>query len=1277
MPRSRSIAPGITGSALAFAAAAFLFAGPVPGRSATPSSAGPSAQTKSRDKTREKKPGDAARPGRPSGTPKIDPSGGGDGLDAGRTITAHRNARGETVFSVAPSQFDVSEPLGVMAARMAPPAEAEEESPTNPLLPSFRVPHGPPDPVTQPAPGSDMEALRVGPITLEAPSVGFDFVGTAQSGVVPPDTNGSVGNNQFVETANVRYQVWSLDHVLKTATSVFGPVAINALWSTFGGPCQAQNSGDPIVLYDKLANRWLISQFTATLSGGSYFQCVAISTSADAGSGSTWFRYAFAVPSAVFGDYPHFGVWTDAYYMMAHGFTSSLSTGTYVGGIFAALDRTKMLAGDPTATWQVIIDPNEGGHMPADLDGVTPPPTGAPGVFLSIHGSAMVFYRMKVDFVNPANTVRTLQGTAPVAAVTGACFAGAATPGTCIPQPGTTRLLDSLGDRLMFRAAYRNFIDHESIVISHSVDPSIAGLVSGVRWYDFRLSGMPDAVCSTFPCTRQQGTVADVAGGRNRWMPSIAMDGAENILVGYSTSGKTNLSENQSIRYTGRAKNDPLGQMTVPEGTIVTGIHNNSNNSRWGDYTSVSVDPFDDCTLFHANEYYVTADNSWSTRITSVTWPVGTGDGQCAPTTCPSRPSAAPLIGTATAPGPNQIQVTWTGIAPPAGAYAIERAPGACGSEGLYQPLAATPGANSAFTDTTVEGGLTYSYRVIAAADAAGKCQASVASGCVSATASGVCDLKPLFGGAVDATSNDNQTCGVVLHWNAATSSCPLTPNIRYNIYRGTTPDFTPSAASRIAVCAPGPSSYLDTSALQSGVTYYYVARAEDDSTAHGGPCGGGNEEQNGVIVGGTAFGAGLQASPGSWIDNGGDGTALLRLNVAGTGDTPDRAWRYIKTANDSGANHTAGGAYAYRNAGPTSFDIYQPMVCAEIQTPPIVAGGATVDLTYWERHQLEYHWDGIVVEYARNGGPWTTVPTPSNDPALGCTPTDTLTNWETLSCTGSPPANACGYAATQKAIDGPVSAGTACASWVTSTAVTSYAHRCHPVTGLVAGDTLQFRWRFTSDPGAEFAGFYLDDVGITNILLPNACTPASCGGQPDGTPCNDGNACTQTDTCQQGTCVGSNPVVCAPLDACHDAGVCSAGVCSNPQKPDGASCDDGNACTTGTTCTSGACGGGTLVLPPAVNDTLAFDAAGTTLSWNDPPGNWNVYRGSGTNGTPWAFNQVCFDPHKATSSSTDASSPPLNTFFFYLVTRVNACGESSPGTDSAGNPRPNPAPCP
>ena len=191
-----------------------------------------------------------------------------------------------------------------------------------------------------------------------------------------------MGNDQFVETVNTRYQVWSLNRATKVATSILGPVAINTLWAGFGGPCQTQNAGDPIVIYDKLANRWLISQFTSTAASGVYYQCVALSTTADATG--TYFRWAFAVPNGHFGDYPHFGAWSDAYYMMAHAFS-----GGYVAAIFAAMDRTKMLAGDASATWQVIEDPLEGGHMPADLDGFAPPPSAAPGVFLSIHDDAM------------------------------------------------------------------------------------------------------------------------------------------------------------------------------------------------------------------------------------------------------------------------------------------------------------------------------------------------------------------------------------------------------------------------------------------------------------------------------------------------------------------------------------------------------------------------------------------------------------------------------------------------------------------------------------------------------------------------------------------------------------------------------------------------------------------------------------------------------------------------------------------------------------------------
>ncbi len=1040
-------------------------------------------------KKARKKDRDAATPGLASGiAPTPDPGdayGGGAKLD---TIKEHRNELGEVVYAVSASRFDVSPPLVDMAAgATSAMAGEEEEERSNPQLPSWRIPRGSvPDPVVQPVVSSSESQAWSG-FTPAAPSTGFNFAGIGVFGGSPSDSNGSVGNNQYVETVNTRYQVWSLNRATYVATSVLGPSSINTLWSGFGGPCETQNSGDPIVLYDKIANRWLISQFTTTLSGGSYYQCVAVSTTANAIG--TYARWAFVVPSGRFGDYPHFGVWIDAYYMMGHAFAST--SGGYIAAMFAAMDRKKLLDGDPTATWQVIFDPTEGGHMPADLDGFTPPPTNAPGIFLSLHPSGMFIYRMKVDFDTPANTKRTKQATVPVAASSAACGGG-----SCLPQPGTSAVLDSLADRLMFRLAYRNFVDHESLVVSHSVDPSVTGVVSGVRWYDFRLSGTPDAVCDSYPCIYQQGTVADVPNGRSRWMSSIAMDSAENILVGYSTTGKAADTENQSLRYTGRAKDDPLGTMTAPEATIATGTKNNTSNSRWGDYSSMSVDPFDDCTFWYVAQYIPTSTSSWGTKIASAAFPAGNGPGQCLPTTCTSRPASAPTIGQATVAGDNQITVSWTGIAPQPGAYAIERADGVCGSEGLYRPLGAASGAANSFTDTTVAGGLDYSYRVIAATDAAGKCQAQSASACVSATATGTCSLKPSFAGASHAASSQQSFCGVSVDWTPAVSSCPLTPGVRYNIFRDSVPDFVPSVANRIATCVVGPSSYLDSENLTSGASYYYVVRAEDVSQGNGGECGGGNEESNSVAVSGTAYGPGTQASPGTWTDGGGDGSSFLRLNVAGPGDTNDPVWRFVKTADDPGANHTPGGAYAYRNAGPAANNNYAPNVCAEMQAPPLTVGATTVNLSYWERHQIEYHWDAVAVEYSVNGGAFADVPAPSDSVALGCAASDDTTGWEALSCTQTPPINACGYPSTKNAFNGPLGGGSTCNDFATS-AITPYAHRCHPITGLAPGDTVQFRWRFSSDPGAEFAGFYLDDVAVTNIQLPNACVPDTCAGQP------------------------------------------------------------------------------------------------------------------------------------------------------------------------------------
>ena len=259
----------------------------------------------------------------------------------------------------------------------------------------------------------------------------------------------------------------------------------------------------------------------------------------------------------------------------------------------------------------------------------------------------------------------------------------------------------------------------------------------------------------------------------------------------------------------------------------------------------------------------------------------------------------------------------------------------------------------------------------------------------------------------------------MTLTWTAATSSCPLSNNVRYNIYRGTNPGFVPAPANRIATCVPGPSSYTDSNNLTSGNTYYYVVRAEDNTTGNGGPCGGGNEEANTVVVAGTPYGSGTQATPGTWTDGGGDGTAFLSLNT----NSVSQVWRYITTATDPGANHTAGGSYAYRTAGPAPTATYSSNACAAAETPTLTVGATTINLTYWERHNLEIGWDGVVVEYSRNGGAWTTVTVPNNLPASGCQVTDVITDWGTLSCTGAPPANACGDAATQQAITGPARA--------------------------------------------------------------------------------------------------------------------------------------------------------------------------------------------------------------------------------------------------------------
>ena len=439
-----------------------------------------------------------------------------------------------------------------------------------------------------------------GPALAATPGAGFPGVGTGDYGFVdqwaPQDTNGSVGATQYVQWVNTAFAVFDKG----TGTPVLGPTTGNTLFAKLGGPCAADNDGDPIVVYDKLANRWVFTQF-AVAGGPPYYQCVAVSTSSDATG--TYNLYAFSEPN--FNDYPKLAVWPDAYYASFNMFSG---TG-FAGARACAFDRTAMLRGLTAKQVCFQLSFFYGGLLPSDLDGSTPPPLGSPDFFLNFGSNSLNLWKFHVNFATPASS--TFSGPTGLAV---ASFSRACGGGTCIPQPGTTQQLDSLGDRLMYRLAYRNFGDHEALVVNHSVT---AGASVGVRWYELR-NRAGSTLASGTPFVYQQGTFAPDAS--YRWMGSIAQDRSGDMALGYSLSSA---SVFPSVAYTGRVPGDPLG--TMEQETVAkngSGSQNTNSLSRWGDYSSMSVDPVDDCTFWYTNEY-LKANGSWnwSTWITSFRFP--------------------------------------------------------------------------------------------------------------------------------------------------------------------------------------------------------------------------------------------------------------------------------------------------------------------------------------------------------------------------------------------------------------------------------------------------------------------------------------------------------------------------------------------------------------------------------------------------------------------------------------------------------------------------------
>jgi len=433
------------------------------------------------------------------------------------------------------------------------------------------------------------------PVGIGFMGVGKGFTGPQGTFTVqyaPPDTVGAVGATQYVQVVNTGFAVFTKS----SHAAVYGPVPTNTIWAGFGGGCQTNNDGDATVVYDKAAGRWVVSQFSVSTTP--YLQCVAVSKTSDATGG--WYRYAFSYGNTAFPDYPKTGVWPDGYYT-----TFNIFNGNSFGGAkLCAFDRASMIAGTAATQQCFQLSTSYGGVLPADLDGATPPTTGTPNFMMNFGANSLNLWKFHVDWTNTANTKLTGPTNIPVAAFTAACNGGA-----CIPQSGTRQQLDSLADRLMYRLAYRNFGDHESLVVSQSVKvgTSRQNPYTGVRWYEVRSPG-------TTPVAYQASTFAPDQS--YRWMGSIAMDKQGNAALGYSVSSS---SLHPAVRYTGRLATDAANTMQA-EASIVegTGSQTGSNLSRWGDYSAMTVDPVDDCTFWYTTEY-LTANGAfnWSTSIGS------------------------------------------------------------------------------------------------------------------------------------------------------------------------------------------------------------------------------------------------------------------------------------------------------------------------------------------------------------------------------------------------------------------------------------------------------------------------------------------------------------------------------------------------------------------------------------------------------------------------------------------------------------------------------------
>ena len=484
---------------------------------------------------------------------------------------------------------------------------------------------------------------------MPPPLLTFDGINSSQSGCgcLPPDTDGDVGPNHYVEAVNSSFRVYD-----KSGTPLSPPTTYNSFFSSLTGtPCQNANDGDPFAFYDHQADRWVISDFAfPAFPGTSFWQCIGVSQSPDPVAGP-WALYAIQIDPAnnnQLGDYPKFAMWNDGGTQNAYFFTVNLfiNNTTFVGVRAFALDRASMLTGGSANAVAFTIPPASLGDsyslVAATFRTGDPPPTPRDEMLLAIDSPAtggvtqtqVHAWKFHVDFATPANsTLGVDPNHSANSQISVDPFVDAFTSAEgfdIVPQQGTSQKLQTLGDKIMTPLVYQNRSGTESLWADSTIctDANCTG-PTGVRWYQFDVTG------GNFPATPvQQQTWTNGNDGLWRFMPSIAVDNAGNTAIGYSASSPSIFP---GIRYAGRLESDPPSNLGQGEAIMTNGGGaQTSAFDRWGDYTYTSIDPSDGMTFWHVNEYYVATGNaSWATRIGKFNF-VGGGTPTPTPTATPS-----------------------------------------------------------------------------------------------------------------------------------------------------------------------------------------------------------------------------------------------------------------------------------------------------------------------------------------------------------------------------------------------------------------------------------------------------------------------------------------------------------------------------------------------------------------------------------------------------------------------------------------------------------------